>query len=117
MCGRNPETGERLRSCTMLITEPNKLAAEIHDRMPVILEPENFEAWLSGEGKDLLKSAVSDAGSGVPAAETSGTGAGLGTRIVETLARQIDATIAKDCSPAGYTVTLRVPHRIAISRT
>ena len=57
---RNPETGERLRSCTMLITEPNKLAAVIHDRMPVILEPENFEAWLSGEGKGLLKPAGDD---------------------------------------------------------
>jgi putative SOS response-associated peptidase YedK len=33
----NPETGERMRSCSMLITEPNKFVAEIHDRMPVIL--------------------------------------------------------------------------------
>jgi putative SOS response-associated peptidase YedK len=28
-------TGERLKSCTMIITEPNDFAAEIHDRMPV----------------------------------------------------------------------------------
>src|SRR5215813_10385280 len=26
-----------LKSCTMIITEPNELAAEIHDRMPVFL--------------------------------------------------------------------------------
>jgi putative SOS response-associated peptidase YedK len=57
---KNPETGERLRSCTMLITEPNKLAAEIHDRMPAILEPENLDVWLSGEGKDLLVQAADD---------------------------------------------------------
>ena len=45
----------------MLITEPNRLAAEIHDRMPAILEPESFHAWLSGEGgNDLLVPAGND---------------------------------------------------------
>ena len=58
---KNPQTGERLVSCTMLITGPNALAAEIHDRMPVILEPADFQAWLSGEaGKDLLVPAGDD---------------------------------------------------------
>ena len=33
----NVETKERLLSCTMLITEPNRFVAEVHDRMPVIL--------------------------------------------------------------------------------
>lgn len=37
-------TGEMLKSRT-IITEPNKIAAEIHDRMPVILEPVDFDAW------------------------------------------------------------------------
>jgi hypothetical protein len=27
----------------MVITEPNKVVAEVHDRMPVILEPKDFE--------------------------------------------------------------------------
>jgi putative SOS response-associated peptidase YedK len=31
-------TGEPVRSCTMVITEPNKFVADVHDRMPVILE-------------------------------------------------------------------------------
>jgi len=58
---RNPETGERLRSCTMLITEPNKMAAQIHDRMPAILEADSFAPWLSGEaGKELLVPAAED---------------------------------------------------------
>jgi putative SOS response-associated peptidase YedK len=30
----NRATGERLKSCTMIITEPNGYAAQIHDRMP-----------------------------------------------------------------------------------
>jgi putative SOS response-associated peptidase YedK len=45
---KNRETGERIKSCAMIITEPNKLVAEVHDRMPVILQPDNFDHWLSG---------------------------------------------------------------------
>ena len=29
--------GALLKSCTMIITEPNKFVAEVHDRMPVLL--------------------------------------------------------------------------------
>jgi putative SOS response-associated peptidase YedK len=38
-----------LETCTILTTEPNELAAVYHDRMPVILDPEDYDAWLSGE--------------------------------------------------------------------
>jgi putative SOS response-associated peptidase YedK len=55
---KNRETGERLKSCTMIITEPNAMAAEIHSRMPAFLREEEFEPWLSGEaGTDILKPA------------------------------------------------------------
>jgi putative SOS response-associated peptidase YedK len=37
---RDRESGETLRSCTMIITEPNALVAEVHDRMPVLLAEE-----------------------------------------------------------------------------
>lgn len=48
-------TGELIRSCSMIITEPNKFVAEVHDRMPVILQLEQFDGWLSGElGKEVL---------------------------------------------------------------
>ena len=50
---------------------------------------------------------VSDSGDGPDTAQTT---AGLGTRIVETLARQINATVAKGRVAAGYTVTVTVPH-------
>jgi putative SOS response-associated peptidase YedK len=33
------ETGEKVKSCTMIITDANDLVGEVHDRMPVILEP------------------------------------------------------------------------------
>jgi putative SOS response-associated peptidase YedK len=58
---KNRETGERILSCTMIITQPNDFVAEVHDRMPVLLMPERFDAWLSGEtGADQLKPAPND---------------------------------------------------------
>jgi putative SOS response-associated peptidase YedK len=58
---KNKETGERIKSCTMIITEPNDFVAEVHDRMPGLLMPEQFEYWLSGNmGVEELKPAPDD---------------------------------------------------------
>jgi putative SOS response-associated peptidase YedK len=58
---KNRETSERLKSCSMIITEPNGFAAQIHDRMPAFLTEEQFEPWLSGEaGAGILKPASND---------------------------------------------------------
>jgi putative SOS response-associated peptidase YedK len=58
---KNRETGERLKSCTMIVTEPNDFAAEIHDRMPVFLTEEQFAPWLGAEaGAGILKPAPND---------------------------------------------------------
>jgi putative SOS response-associated peptidase YedK len=38
--------GSEIRSATIITTEPNSLMATIHNRMPVILPPEEYEAWL-----------------------------------------------------------------------
>jgi putative SOS response-associated peptidase YedK len=46
------EAGNKLRSCTRVIAEPNKFVAELHDRMPVILEAKDFEQWELGNRKD-----------------------------------------------------------------
>ena len=35
-------------SCTILTTTANQLVSPCHDRMPVILDPEAVDAWLSG---------------------------------------------------------------------
>lgn len=35
-----------LLTCTILTTRPNAVLRPLHDRMPVILEPETFERWL-----------------------------------------------------------------------
>jgi len=39
-------TGEILETCTILTVEPNTLIATIHNRMPLILPPEAYNAWL-----------------------------------------------------------------------
>jgi putative SOS response-associated peptidase YedK len=49
---RDPQTAERLYTCSILTTTPNELVERIHDRMPVILEPGDWEAWLS-EGTEV----------------------------------------------------------------
>ena len=46
---KDRQTGERLKSCTMIITEPNDFAAEIHDRVPVFLTGEQFAPGLRAE--------------------------------------------------------------------
>ena len=52
------EADKPLKSCTMIITKPNKFVAEVHDRMPVLLEEKDYEPWLSGNaGLELLKPA------------------------------------------------------------
>jgi putative SOS response-associated peptidase YedK len=55
---RDRASGDALKSCTMIITEPNKFVAEVHDRMPALIAEEDFEPWLSGAaGIGLLKPA------------------------------------------------------------
>jgi putative SOS response-associated peptidase YedK len=51
----NPEDGKKLKSCAMLITSPNMFVQDYHDRMPVLLQPDQFDRWLSAEsGKEIL---------------------------------------------------------------
>jgi putative SOS response-associated peptidase YedK len=42
---RSP-AGERVRSFAIVTTRPNELCAALHDRMPVILAPPDWPAWL-----------------------------------------------------------------------
>ena len=46
-------TEDPLRSCTIITTTPNDTMAEIHDRMPVILPPSAWDAWLDPDNDDL----------------------------------------------------------------
>ncbi len=41
--------GRMVESCSIVTTTPNDLLADVHDRMPVILPPENYRQWLDPE--------------------------------------------------------------------
>jgi putative SOS response-associated peptidase YedK len=43
----------RIRSCTIITTEPNDLMREIHNRMPVILPESVWDTWLDPENNDV----------------------------------------------------------------
>ncbi len=49
-----------LDTCTIITTTPNQLIAEMHERMPVILNPADFAEWLKPEplAQDRLKELV-----------------------------------------------------------
>ena len=43
---------EALETFTILTTDPNDLMEPVHNRMPVIVEPKDYERWLDPETKD-----------------------------------------------------------------
>jgi putative SOS response-associated peptidase YedK len=57
---KNP-SDESVKTCSILTTTPNSVTALVHDRMPVILDPDGYELWLDpgmtnvAAASDLLK--------------------------------------------------------------
>jgi putative SOS response-associated peptidase YedK len=53
--------GEWIKTCSILTTTPNAVTSAVHDRMPVILNPDGYDLWLDpgmsnvGEISELLK--------------------------------------------------------------
>jgi len=45
--------GRKISTCTILTTKPNSLMASIHDRMPVILRPEQEAQWLDRTNRNV----------------------------------------------------------------
>lgn len=50
-----PEGAEAVDSCTIIVTTANDLVSQIHDRMPVLLAPQDYELWLDPEVHDPEK--------------------------------------------------------------
>ncbi len=39
-------SGQWIKSCSILTTTPNAVTSSVHDRMPVILDPDSYDLWL-----------------------------------------------------------------------
>jgi putative SOS response-associated peptidase YedK len=54
-------SGQLVKSCSILTTTPNAVTQAVHDRMPVILDPDAYDLWLdpgmtdTGTASELLK--------------------------------------------------------------
>ena len=46
---KDPASGEWVRTFAMITALANELVAQIHDRMPAILRPEDYDRWLGAE--------------------------------------------------------------------
>lgn len=47
--------GEPVESCTIITTEANAVVAAFHERMPVILDPDDYPLWLDPEVREAQK--------------------------------------------------------------
>src|SRR6266702_3067756 len=52
---KDKASGEVVRSCTIITTTPNEVCAPIHDRMPVIVAPEDYGKWLGEDEADPVR--------------------------------------------------------------
>jgi putative SOS response-associated peptidase YedK len=51
-------SGNWVKTCSILTTTPNAVTSAVHDRMPVILDPDSYDLWLDPGMQDA--STVSD---------------------------------------------------------
>lgn len=49
---RGSMKGQELHTCTLITTTPNSIVAPVHERMPAILNPVDYEQWLDGSTYD-----------------------------------------------------------------
>ncbi|RYC28907.1 SOS response-associated peptidase, partial [Lichenibacterium minor] len=58
----DPESGDDVLSATIIVSGASEWMTPFHDRMPVLLTPDDFDGWLSGElGPEVLKPAAESA--------------------------------------------------------
>jgi putative SOS response-associated peptidase YedK len=47
-------SGRWVKSCSILTTTPNAVTSAVHDRMPVILDPDAYDVWLDPGMNDVI---------------------------------------------------------------
>ena len=51
--GWKDASGKWVKTCSILTTIPNSVTCAVHDRMPVILEPDSYDLWLDPGMNDV----------------------------------------------------------------
>src|ERR1017187_3862852 len=46
-------SGKLVETCSILTTTPNAVTSPVHDRMPVILDPDSYDLWLDPGMRDV----------------------------------------------------------------
>lgn len=85
------EGGNVINSCTILTTEANGVLRPVHDRMPVILHPEDYEMWLGGgerehaQLRELLRPYPEEEMTGYPVSPAVNSTRGHGPELIAEL--------------------------------
>jgi putative SOS response-associated peptidase YedK len=83
------EAGEAINSCTILTTEANEVLRPVHERMPVILHPDDYELWLDVDArkrdllKELLRPYAAEEMIGYPVSATINSPQNQGANLIE----------------------------------
>lgn len=51
--GWKDPNGNWVKTCSILTTTPNAVTSAVHDRMPVILDPDSYDLWLDPRMQDI----------------------------------------------------------------
>jgi putative SOS response-associated peptidase YedK len=83
------EAGQVINSCTILTTEANEVLRPVHDRMPVILHPDDYELWLDMDArkhelvKELLRPYAAEEMLGYPVSASINSPQNQGAKLIE----------------------------------
>jgi len=80
---------QAINSCAILTTEANEVLRPVHDRMPVILHPDDYELWLEGGEREqallreLLRPYPAEEMAGYPVATAVNSPRSQGAKLIE----------------------------------
>jgi putative SOS response-associated peptidase YedK len=99
---KDPAGGEEVRSFTVLTTAANALVSPLHDRMPVIVRPENWQAWLSDAraAPELLEPHPADAMISWPVSDRVGSVRNEGPDLLEPVEPLSDPELTRSVQPS-----------------
>jgi len=83
---------QAINSCAILTTEANEVLQPVHDRMPIILHPNDYELWLEGGEREqallreLLRPYPADEMTGYPVSTLINSPSNKGPELIKQLA-------------------------------